>query len=207
MVDYPGTQLFAQPSQGPRRDRRSAPQPTRRLLLGADAQFTSWAQTTVDFPALQQSQNPELARELRAARGKDYLAADLFKLSHHASKHGINLELLERVAAPIALVSSVAGGGKYGFPHGLAMEAAREARQATTTKGLARESDQQLGIHVTGSELDSGAPAGSIAVVVSRVSGRPIRLFGLGDDPRSPVDLAAAREVLPIRPVKAKPAG
>jgi beta-lactamase superfamily II metal-dependent hydrolase len=207
MVDYPASQLFAQPAQGSRKDRRAAPQPTRRLLLGADAQFTSWAQTTVDFPALQQSQNPELARELRAARGTDYLAADLFKISHHASKHGINLELLERVAAPIALVSSVAGGGKYGFPHGLAMDAAREARQATTTKGLARESDQQLGIHVTGSELDTGAPAGSIAAVVSRVSGRPIRLFRLGDDPRSPVDLAAAREVLPIKPPKAKAAG
>jgi hypothetical protein len=206
MVDYPANQLFAQPSDGSRKNRRSVPQPARRLLLGADAQFTSWAQTTVDFPALQQLHNPELARELRAAQGKDYLTADLFKISHHASKHGINLELLERVAAPIALVSSVAGGGKYGFPHELAMDAAREARQATTTKGLARESDQQLGIHVTGSELDSGAPAGSIAAVLSRVGGRPIRLFRLGDAPRSPVDLAAAREVLRGKPATAKPA-
>ena len=202
MVSYPASQLFAQPADGARQNRRAAPAPSRRLLLGADAQFTSWAQTTVDFPALQQSNNPALAQELRAARGKDYLTADLFKLSHHASKHGINLELLERVAAPIALVSSVAGGGKYGFPHRLAMDAAREARQATTTKGLARESDQQLGIHVTGSELDSGGPAGSIAAVISRVGGRPIRLFRLGDGPRSPVDLAAAREVLPIRPAR-----
>jgi len=206
MLDYPASQLFAQPSEGPRQNRRSAPQPARRLLLGADAQFTSWAQTTMDFPALQQSHNPELAKELRAARGKDYLAADLFKISHHASKHGINLELLERVAAPIALVSSVAGGGKYGFPHGLAMDAAREARQATTTKATARESDQQLGIHVTGSELDSGRPAGSIVAVVSRVSGRPIRLFRMGDAPHSPIDLTAAREVLPIKPASGKPA-
>ena len=206
MVDYPAGQLFAQPSEGPRKNRRAAPQPTRRLLLGADAQFTSWAQTTMDFPALQQSHNPELAKELRAARGKDYLAADLFKISHHASKHGINLELLERVAAPIALVSSVAGGGKYGFPHALAMDAAREARQATTTKGTARESDQELGIHVTGSELDSGLPAGSIVAVVSRASGRPIRLFRMGDAPRSPVDLTAAREVLPLKQASGKQA-
>ncbi|HEV2887770.1 MAG TPA: MBL fold metallo-hydrolase [Jatrophihabitans sp.] len=205
MIDYPASQLFAQPATGPRKNRRAAPQPSRRLLLGADAQFTSWAQTTVDFPALQQSHDPALAKELRAARGKDYLTADLFKISHHASKHGINLELLERVGAPIALVSSVAGGGKYGFPHQLAMDAAREARQATTTKGLARDSDQQLGIYVTGSELDSGAPAGSIAAVVSRVSGRPIRLFRLGDAPRAPVDLAAAREVRATKPAKAKP--
>jgi hypothetical protein len=206
MLDYPAAHIFAQPANGPRKDRRAAQRPSRRLLLGADAQFTSWAQTTVDFPALQQSHNPELARELRAARGKDYLAADLFKISHHASKHGINLELLERVAAPIALVSSVGGGGKYGFPHGLAMDAAREARQSTTTKGLARDTDQDLGIHVTGSVLDSGAPAGSIAAVVSRAGERPIRLFRMGDAPHEPVDLAAAREVLPVKPPKAKPA-
>ena len=195
MVDYPAAHLFAQPAGG-RSDRRAAPLPSRRLLLGADAQFTSWAQTTVDFPDLQQSLNLTLARELRAARGKDYLTADLFKISHHASKHGVNLELLERVGAGLALISSVAGGGKYGFPHQLAMEAAREARQATTTKRLARLPDQQLGIHVTGCTLDSGAPAGSIAAVISRVSSRPIRLFRLGDAPGAPVDLAVAREVL-----------
>jgi beta-lactamase superfamily II metal-dependent hydrolase len=207
MVEYPAGQLFTQPSGGQRTDRRAAPQPARRLLLGADAQFTSWAQTTVDFPALQQVHDAALAKELRAARGTDYLKADLFKISHHASKHGINLELMERVGAPIALVSSVGGGGKYGFPHQLAMDAAREARQATTTKGLARESDQHLGIHVTGSDLDSGAPAGSIAAVVSRAHGRAIRLFRLGDGPSTPIDLAAAREVRPVRPATAKSSG
>lgn len=194
MVDYPANPLFAQQS-GDRLDRRAASVPSRRLLLGGDAQFTSWAQTTVDFPDLVQSQNSALAKELRAARGKDYLAADLIKVSHHASKHGVNLELLERVGAPIALVSSVAGGGKYGFPHLLAMEAVREARQATTTKGTPRKTDQELGIHVTGSMLDSGKPAGSIAVLVSRVSGRPLRLFRFGDTPSGAIDLAAAREV------------
>jgi beta-lactamase superfamily II metal-dependent hydrolase len=194
IVEYPANQLFAQRA-GSRINRRAAPQPSRRLLLGADAQFTSWAQTTVDFPDLQQTQNVTLAKELRAARGKDYLTADLIKISHHASKHGVNLELLERTGAPISLVSSVAGGGKYGFPHLLAMEAAREARQATTTKGTRRKTDQELGIHVTGSKLDTGQPAGSIAVVVSRVSGRPLRLFRFGDTPSGAISLAAAREV------------
>jgi beta-lactamase superfamily II metal-dependent hydrolase len=194
MVEYPASQLFAQRADS-RQDRRVAPKPSRRLLLGGDAQFASWAQTTVDFPDLQQTQNATLAKELRAARGKDYLAADLIKISHHASKHGVNLELLERVSASIALVSSVAGGGKYGFPHLLAIEAAREARQATTTKGTPRKTDQELGIQLTGSRLDSGKPAGSIAVLISRASGRPLRLFRFGDTPASPIDLAAAREV------------
>jgi beta-lactamase superfamily II metal-dependent hydrolase len=194
MVEYPANQLFAQQS-GDRLDRRAAPIPARRLLLGGDAQFTSWAQTTIDFPNLVQEQNATLAKELRAARGRDYLSADLIKISHHASKHGVNLELLERVGAPIALVSSVAGGGKYGFPHMLAMEAAREARQPTTTKHTVHKTDQELGIHVTGSKLDTGKPAGSIAVVVSRVSGRPLRLFRFGDTASGAIDLTAAREV------------
>jgi beta-lactamase superfamily II metal-dependent hydrolase len=194
MVDFPANQLFAQQAGG-RADRRAAQRPSRRLLLGADAQFTSWAQATVDFPDLQQARNVTLAKELRAARGKDYLTADLIKISHHASKHGVNLELLERVGAPIALVSSVAGGGKYGFPHLLAMEAAREARQATTTRGTPRKTDQELGIHVTGSKLDTGTAAGSIAVLVPRVAGRPLRLFRLGDPPSGSIDLLAAREV------------
>lgn len=194
MVDFPANPLFAQPT-GTRVDRRAALAPSRRLLLGGDAQFTSWSQATVDFPDLQQAQNDVLAKELRAARGRDYLAADLIKISHHASKHGVNIELLERVGASITLVSSVAGGGRYGFPHLLAMEAIREARQATTTKGTLRKSDQELGIHVTGSKLDSGSAAGSIAVVVPRVAGRPLRLFRFGDTPSGDIDLAAAREV------------
>jgi hypothetical protein len=193
MVEYPANPLFAQQA-GSRIDRRAAPKPSRRLLLGADAQFTSWAQATVDFPDLQQAQNATLAKELRAARGKDYLTADLVKISHHASKHGVSLELLERVGARVAAVSSVAGGGKYGFPHLLAMEAAREARQATTTKGTPRKTDPELGIHITGSKLDTGKPAGSIAVLVSTVSGRPLRLFRFGDTPSGAIDLAAARE-------------
>jgi hypothetical protein len=195
MVDYPANTVFAAPTGGDGTLRRSAPTSSRRLLLGADAQFTSWAQTTVDFPDLQQSQNAPLAKELRLARGRDYLAADLIKISHHASKHGINLELLERVGASHALISSVAGGGKYGFPHLLAIEAAREARQATTTTGTARKSDHLLGIHITGSKLTSGKPAGSIAVVVSKRSGKALRLFRFGDSPTAPIDLANAREV------------
>ena len=195
MIDYPAGHVFVEPDDD-HTNRRAAPVKSHRLLLGADAQFSSWAQTTIDFPDLIQDQNPTLAAELRAATGVDYLSADLFKLSHHASKHGVNIELMERVAPAITLVSSVAGGGKYGFPHLLAMEAAREAKQPTTTKATPRQSDQQLGIHVTGSPLDTGAPAGSIAAIIPRSSGKPIRLFRLGDASSTTIDLSDARAVL-----------
>jgi Metallo-beta-lactamase superfamily len=196
MITYPATAIFAEPDpQAGRSNRRATSTGSRRLLLGGDAQFTSWAQATIDFPALAQEQNPALAKELRAARGKDYLNADLFKLSHHASKHGINLELLERVGAPTALVSSVAGGGRYGFPHLLAMEAAREARQATASNGDPRQNDDELGIHITGSSTDTGHACGSIAVLVPSNPNRQLQLFRLMDTPEANIDLNSARPV------------
>jgi hypothetical protein len=199
MVEYPATKVFTQPApdRPGERSRALAKRDTRRLLLGADAQFTSWAQATSDFPDLQQQRNPALERELRAARGKDYLRANVFKISHHASKHGINIEVLERVGAELSLVSSSAGGGKYNFPHMLAMEATREARQATTSSKAQRHTDHELGIHLTGSKLDSGEPLGSIALLVPLKPSAHMRLFRLMDATTRSVDLAAAREVKP----------
>ena len=194
MVTYPATAIFAElDEQNDRSNRRASDTGSHRLLLGGDAQFTSWAQATIDFPALAQEQNPVLAKELSAARGKDYLSADLFKLAHHASKHGINLELLERIGAPTALVSSVAGGGRYGFPHLLAMEAAREARQATESNGHPRKSDDELGIHITGSHTDTGHACGSIAVLVPSNPNHQLQLFRLMDTPKATINLTAAR--------------
>lgn len=200
MIDYPATTVIAEPDpQNPaRRNRRSLDRPRRRLLLGADAQFTSWAQASVDFPDLAQERNPALLRELRAVRGRDYLSADIFKLSHHASKHGITLELLERVGATYTLVSSSAGGGRYNFPHALAMSAAREARQATASSGAAYRNDQELGIHLTGAVLTGAAatPLGTIAAVIPKAPRAAVRLFRLMDRPDEPVDLTRAREVV-----------
>lgn len=200
MIDFPAARIYTEPDRTDptRRNRRAVRRRSRRLLLGADAQFTSWAQTTVDFPDLAQQQNPALARELREARGRDYLAADVFKLSHHASKHGITLELVERVGARHVLVSSTGGGGRYNFPHSLAMEAAREARQATTTSKDRRLTDHELGIHLTGSIMTrtGGAPLGSIALLIPRSPTEKIRMFRLMDPPGQPIDLGHAREVI-----------
>lgn len=198
MVEFPATRLYCQPARDRRGEgnRRITTRRTRRLLLGGDAQFVAWAQTTSDFPDLSNEGNPVLQKELRKAQGKDPLRADVFKLSHHASKHGVNVELLQRVGAGLALVSSSAGGGRYNFPHLLAMEAAREARQATTQSGAPRDDDSALGIHLTGSLLDTGEPLGSVAVLLPP-GGRPVRLFRLLDAPRQRIDLAAAREARP----------
>lgn len=201
MVEYPATKVQTEPDpKDPKRiNRRLVKRRTRRMLLGADAQFTSWAQATVDFPNLEQEYNPVLARELRAATGTDYLKADLVKLSHHGSKHGVNIELLERVAAPTTLVSSQVGGGSYNFPHLLAMEAVREARQPTTTDRTDRESDVELGVHVTGGSLETGEPLGTIAAVLSLSGSSPLRMFRLGDSPDRSIELASSRMCVPQR--------
>ncbi len=166
------------------------------LLLGADAQTTAWAQATVDFPELKQ-QDSALARELGAARGSDYLRAHILKIPHHASKHGVNIELIERIHPSAVLVSSVGGGGKYNFPHQLALEATREAIQPSTTNATAHKPDYQLGIHYTGGLEDTGngttKPLGSIAIIIPPKRGSQPELWRFMDRSQDKIDLETAR--------------
>jgi beta-lactamase superfamily II metal-dependent hydrolase len=165
------------------------------LILGADAQTMSWSQIAVDFPQLHQHNDSPLYRELSAARGRDYLAADVFKVSHHASKHGVNLELMERISPRVTLVSSVGGGGRYNFPHSVAVEAVREALESTTTSGLKHSPDHVLGLHYTAAtvERDGHQEAlGSIAVIVSPARRSQLQMWRFGDQPKEPVVLDKA---------------
>ncbi len=204
-LEYPAVRVVeqAEPGDGGSRNRllvRSAD--PWALVLGADAQTTSWAQAAVDFPELhRRSGGGPFTGPPRG--GADLMRAHVLKVSHHASKHGINLELVERVAPWVALVSSVGGGGRYGFPHTLATEALREAAQPTTSGGKVRKKDHELGIHYTaGLEVhDTGAatPLGSVAVMVPARRGAPLRLWRFCDQPQDAVDLALGREVTRLR--------
>lgn len=169
------------------------------IILGADAQTTSWAQTALDFPQLHRREDSHLYRELKAALGVDMLRAQVFKVPHHASKHGLNIELIERMAPWFSLVSCTGGDGRYGFPHLLAVEAIREALQPTTTSKAKRLPDYQLGIHYT-SDMDTGnGPLGSIALILSprRGGGRKgVQLFRFGDQRQEPIRLEEARGFL-----------
>lgn len=198
MLEYPVATIFTTTDRDHegRQNRRLAAQGGHRLLLGADAQFTSWASATVDFPDLSHQGDRDVARELASGPARDALRAEVFKLSHHASKHGINVELLERVGARHTLISSRGGDGSHHFPHQIAMEAAREAREATTRSGKEHSADHLLGIHLTGAVLEEDrAPLGSIALLVPR-SGR-LRIFRLMDARGDRIRLDAAREVRP----------
>jgi hypothetical protein len=117
----------------------------------------------------------------------------VFKVPHHMSKHGLSLELVEQVSPALSLVSSVAGGGKYNFPHTVSQDALREALQATSSGKVKRKADHELGIHYTSAHDDTGKPLGTIAVVMSPAGERTVWRFG--DQPRDAVDLSAARRL------------
>lgn len=162
---------------------------TRTFLLGADSLLASWAYVLTDFPEIDRQTGP-LAEELERELGPDALGAEVFKVPHHASKHGLNLGLVEAVAPSLSLVSSVGGGGKYNFPHTVSLEALREGLEATTLKGTPHSPDHELGIHYTAGRDGRGA-LGSIALVVSP-TGRKRELWRFRDGPDDDVSLARA---------------
>jgi competence protein ComEC len=160
------------------------------LILGADAQTLSWAQVVLDFPELRPQDSP-VANYLKMALGSNPLLASVFKVAHHGSKHGVNLELLELIDPEISLVSSVGGRGKYNFPHRVSLEAIREGLQATTS-GQKRKRDWDLGLHYTSGVDSDDVELGSIAIVLSP-SGRKRHVWRLGDASGQNIDLGNAR--------------
>jgi hypothetical protein len=162
---------------------------TRTFLLGADSLLASWASVLTDFPEIDPRTGP-LAEELERELGPDALGAEVLKVPHHASKHGLNLGLVEAVSPSLSLVSSVGGGGKYNFPHAVTLEALREGLEATTLKGTPHSPDHELGIHYTAAR-DGRGPLGSMALVVSP-TGRKRELWRFRDGPGDEVSLARA---------------
>jgi hypothetical protein len=135
------------------------------LILGGDAQTLSWSYADTDFPILAASDSAA-AKAIKAATGSDPLRSQVLKVSHHASKHGVNLELVERIKPALTLVSSVAGGGSYKFPHTVSQELIREAVDPTTTSGKPHPPDWELGIFYTSDTTTAGTRLGSFAVVI-----------------------------------------
>jgi beta-lactamase superfamily II metal-dependent hydrolase len=160
------------------------------LLLGGDAQTTSWAQAAVDFPQL--LAEGDLRAKLKGQMGPDPLSAQIFKIPHHASKHGVNVELVERVDPKLCLVSSVGGAGRYNFPHHLAVEAVREGLEETTS-GQRRSPDYDLTLLYTSDRrgIRSKDPLGSIAVITPPRRGR-LSVWRFCDGPNDRIDFSRA---------------
>jgi hypothetical protein len=185
-VEFPAPRVVR---RGPHRELIDDPR-TMALVLGADAQTLSWSFVLTDFPQLRAHGNAA-AKAIRATRGADPLAAKVLKVAHHASKHGINLELVERIRPKLTLVSSTADGARFHFPHQVAQELLREALDPVAGSGRSRDnSDADLGIFYTSDRDSTDERLGSIAVVMSR---GVAQLWRFGDDTDEQVDFAAAR--------------
>jgi hypothetical protein len=88
-------------------------------------------------------------------------------------------------------VSSTADGDRFHFPHMVAQELLREARDPLAGSGTARvRSDPDLGIFYTSDEEDTGTRLGSMAVVMGR---GVATLWRFGDDTGDDVDLTQGR--------------
>ena len=162
----------------------------RRLILGADSQTLSWGKVLDDFPALEDTQFPA-NKALKMALGTQPLRAEIFKVPHHGSKHGVNIELVEEIAPNWSLISSVGGGGEYNFPHILAQEAVREALDPVSSTGELHKDDWKLGIHYTGGRDTDDQPLGTIAMIIPPKGA--ITMWRFGDLPNKDVDFAKAR--------------
>jgi beta-lactamase superfamily II metal-dependent hydrolase len=137
---------------------------TSSLILGADAQFEAWAHATVDFPELR-ARGDARRKAMKALLDPDVLRAQVFKVPHHGSKHGVSLELAERMRAEISVVSCIDGPTRHEFPHEIARASLREARGS----GMAMPpGDDELGIHYTGGADTFGRPLGTICVRMRR---------------------------------------
>ncbi|MGP0101809.1 MAG: ComEC/Rec2 family competence protein [Solirubrobacteraceae bacterium] len=186
-IDFPARRYYRREDDG---SYAKLPSGTS-LVLGADAQTASWSQVMVDFPQLE-AKKTAVAEALRQARGAEPLSAHVFKVPHHASKHGLNLELVEEINPAISLVSSVREGGSYNFPHTVALEALREGLEPTAQKGAAHQPDYELGIHFTSGRDDADAELGTIAVVLGP-GARKREVWRFGDSVSDPIDLTNAR--------------
>ena len=183
-VEFPATRVV---QRGDDRSLLDTPN-TKSLILGADAQTLSWSYADTDFPVLAAS-DTAAAKAIKAATGSDPFRSQVLKVSHHASKHGVNLELVERIRPALTLVSSVAGGGSYRFPHTVGQELIREAIDPTTTSGAAHPPDWELGIFYTSDTSTAGAKLGSFAVVVGAGQRTTWRLL---DSTTGAIDLSKA---------------
>lgn len=181
--------------------------PSRTIILGGDAQTDAWGQVIQEFPHLDKDPK-NWVRQIGGGTGSQPLACDMFKVSHHASKRGVNLELIERLGdrsggagpsmGPRWLVASCASGpdSGYGFPHTVTQELLREVRDPQAQKGGNHPADDQLGIHYTSQTLDPGpGVAGSLAYVVHEDGSAD--MFRFGDGVSDTVDLSKARRVKP----------
>ena len=203
LVEFPTSQVFTG-DPDTFAGRQELPLRRRSLLLGADSQTVSWAHVEVDFPNQEHERSDE-QRRLGLGSAKEPLAADVFKVPHHCSKNGLNLELVSRINPTVSIISSAATDTSHAFPHAVAIEQLREALQPVAGSGgvKARKVDPELGLYCTADRVDdgaNGAPLGTIGAVIPQ-TGHGVDIFRFGDSSEGRVDPARLARTRRVRAV------
>jgi hypothetical protein len=117
-----------------------------------------------DFPNLRGSTSA-VAQVLGVSRGDwNLLRADVLKVSHHGSKHGVSLELIERIKPATTLISSTSGASRYGF------DAARTPCPSTTSGCTVRGARSRVGFPMGSTPMHTLDARGAIGGSAPRMS-------------------------------------
>jgi beta-lactamase superfamily II metal-dependent hydrolase len=103
------------------------------VILGADAEFDSWAQIAVEYPHLERTST----HDPLVKKAVNLLNCSVIKVSHHGSMHSAPLDVYERMSPALAILSSkqeqssVTHHGQTVtrtlYPHPVAIETLRES--------------------------------------------------------------------------------
>jgi hypothetical protein len=163
------------------------------LILGADAQTRSWAQTIMDFPQLHPAHDPDLTKLLRATLGKTGCALTSSKSpprvearpeprargAHQATAVADLLDDQRPTWVPTRAYARRPSGGPA---------CDRDKRRSVPE-------DRSLGIHTMYALDRNGKPLGSVAICFDPRRSSKLRLWRFRDGPRDDVDLAKGQEV------------
>ncbi|MFH2111193.1 MAG: MBL fold metallo-hydrolase [Candidatus Bathyarchaeota archaeon] len=93
------------------------------IILAGDAQLESWGKVTEEFPHFEKTSNP--SQHIKVEKNYFPLDCRFLKVSHHGSKHGTALEVVEKLKPNVAAISCDSPS-EYGFPHHLATDSIEE---------------------------------------------------------------------------------
>jgi len=93
------------------------------IVLAGDAQLESWGKVTEEFPHFEKTSNP--AQHIKVEKSFLPLDCKFLKVSHHGSKHGTALEVIEKLKPNVAAITCDSPS-EYGFPHHLATDSIKE---------------------------------------------------------------------------------
>jgi len=164
------------------------------IILAGDAEFDSWAQIAYEFPRLERTTE----HEPLVKRMVNYLACSVVKVAHHGSMHSSPLDVYEKMAPELAIVSTeqemsakMINGKEWErglFPHQSAILALRECGARIVTTDGSYESEIVEGGQAR--DPDLAHPGGIVAVLPPGGKPRWMKLDDRkGDVPDPPTEV------------------